>query len=160
MAFLDEVKKVTWQSPRMLLGILLFLLAAVGMTVAAFMPSLGGGVPAVASVVLLIAFALVEPRLMYGRGDAPSTMRVAVLMVVATFMLVVIKSGWENHAAPALDSTWAWVLGIALTGKVAQVVGERPSPATPAPPLVGNAAPAVGNTVVQATSGPKFQPQP
>ncbi len=52
-----------------------------------------------------------------------SAMRFAVLMVVMLFVVITFKAGWSVGLAELkIDSTWAWILGIAFGGKVAQSV--------------------------------------
>ena len=59
------------------------------------------------------------------QAPAPSTMRVAVLIIVSVFALLALKNGWNQTEIPELDSHWMWLLGVALGAKAAQSFAEN-----------------------------------
>ena len=95
-----------------------------------------GSVPACALVLSMFGFALRFPTLLQDGSTTPdgvpnvSTMRVAVLMIVSAFTLVVAKLGWASPSLAELkiDSSWAWVLAAALGGKATQSFAETGAP--------------------------------
>ena len=120
-------------------GTLLVLLGACGLAIAAALPLFhsainDGALAACALILILFGSAFVFPTLLQdgtvSEAGAPnvSTMRIAVLMIVSVFALVVVKAGWATPTLADLkiDSSWAWVLAAAFGGKAAQSFAEAP----------------------------------
>ena len=93
----------------------------------------GGGVAAVGLFLVILGLVFWFPTLLSDDTGATSTMRVAVLMVVALFVVLTTKAGW---GAPDLEhlklpETWVWVLAAALGGKAFQSFAESSGPSAP-----------------------------
>ena len=125
-------------SPLRTPGALLLALGAIGLGVTGLNalfhgPINDGALPACALLLILFGFALLFPTLLQDGTSAASgaanvsTMRLAVLMIVSVFTLVVVKAGWGSTLADLkIDSSWAWVLAAAFGGKAAQSFAENP----------------------------------
>jgi hypothetical protein len=100
-----------------------------------------GGTAAVGLFLIILGLVYSFPSLLTDDTGATSTMRVAVLMIVALFVVLTTKAGWGATDLAHLDlqKQWAWVLAAALGGKAAQSLAEN---LTPAAPSVDGAKPA------------------
>jgi uncharacterized membrane protein len=76
---------------------------------------------------ILLGIAMLYPDMLKGPDNSTSAMRVAVFMVVSVFVILTIKVFWSCDAIERfkLDHIWAYVLGIALGGKVVQSAWEN-----------------------------------
>jgi hypothetical protein len=59
-------------------------------------------------------------------GGEPSTMRILTLIIVLTFAVLVVRTGWNTGTLPNLDnqSNWVWLITAALGGKALQKFAE------------------------------------
>jgi len=114
------------------LGALLLGTGMVGFVVATFgrwasTAPIPGEVPAVSLFFVIIGLVFYFPDLLKDETKATSSMRVVVLMTVSVFLLLTVKSGWSANSLSELklDQSWAWVLAVALGGKVLQSFSEH-----------------------------------
>jgi hypothetical protein len=112
-------------------GLVLIALGVIGLSAAALVRMIAGFVvpgdlPAVSMFLLLIGLVFWFPDLVKDGGGGNSSMRVAVLMVVSLFTILTLKAGWTvaSIAELKIDSSWAWVLGVAFGAKMAQSFAE------------------------------------
>lgn len=86
-----------------------------------------GSIPAIGFLIIMLGIALLFPDMLRGSTKSISSMRVAVLMVVSVFVVMVIKAGWNSTSLKdiEIDNTWAYIIGIALGSKAAQTVVEK-----------------------------------
>jgi hypothetical protein len=114
------------------LGLFLVAAGALGLSWAAIEtlldgPANAGGVAATGLFLVILGMVFWFPTLLSDDTGATSTMRVAVLMVVALFVVLTTKAGWN---APDLEhlklpETWVWVLAAAFGGKAFQSFAEN-----------------------------------
>jgi hypothetical protein len=90
----------------------------------------GGGAAACAGVLLLLALLVDRPTLIMDdapeAGGEPSTMRILTLIIVLTFAVLVVRTGWNTGTLPNLDNqgNWVWLITAALGGKALQKFAE------------------------------------
>jgi Ca2+/Na+ antiporter len=79
-------------------------------------------------LITMLGMAFFFPDLLKSKLDGTtSTLRIAVFMVVAVFVFLVVKIGWTCPSLKEfqLDSTWAYVLAVALGAKTVQSFSEN-----------------------------------
>jgi hypothetical protein len=90
----------------------------------------GGGAAACAGVLLFIALLVQHPSLIMDdapdAGGEPSTMRILTVIIVLTFAVLVLRTGWNSGSLPTLEnqSNWIWLVTAALGGKALQKFAE------------------------------------
>ena len=95
-----------------------------------------GGAMAAAFFAVIIGLILRFPTLIQdGTNDQKSennasTMRIAVILIISVFSILLIKTGWsaQTIADLKIDSTWIGILGVVLGGKVFQSFAENQGP--------------------------------
>jgi hypothetical protein len=113
------------------IGFGLIVVGVIGLSAAALLRVFWGSVvpgdlPAVSMFFLLIGLMFWFPDLIKDGGGGNSSIRVAVLMVVSLFTILTLKAGWTvaDIAELKIDSSWAWVLGVAFGAKMGQSFAE------------------------------------
>jgi hypothetical protein len=94
----------------------------------------GGGAAAAVGILLVLALILYAPALIMDdspeQGGEPSTMRILSLAIVATFCVLMLRTGWNSNNAvgslPSLqnEGNWVWLVTAALGGKALQKFAE------------------------------------
>ena len=90
----------------------------------------GGGAAAAVGVLLVLALILKAPSLIMDASPAqdgePSTMRILTLVIVVTFCVIMLRTGWNSDSLPSLkdQSEWVWLVTAALGGKAVQKFAE------------------------------------
>jgi hypothetical protein len=124
---------VTEEKTTVMLGNILVAGGMIAMLVATIANrDTSSGVVAAAMIAAMIGLVFRFPTLLQDgtvtedNKPAVSTMRVVVLIVVATFVLLTVRAGWSAKGLDMLkiDQSWAWVLGVVLGGKAVQSFGE------------------------------------
>ncbi|RYY62546.1 MAG: hypothetical protein EOO05_02400 [Chitinophagaceae bacterium] len=90
-------------------------------------PAQESTVVAIGFFLIMLGLAFLFPEMLEGPGQSVSSMRVTVYMVVSVFVFLAVKIGWAtgSFAEFQLDSTWAYILAIALGSKAVQSLGEN-----------------------------------
>ena len=76
---------------------------------------------------IMLGMAFFFPGMLKNKvSNEVSNMRIASYMIVCIFILLSVKIGWACNSFEkfTLDSTWAWILGVALGSKTIQSLGE------------------------------------
>ena len=96
-----------------------------------------GKLAATGILMIMIGMAFRFPSLLKDDNHGLSTMRLVVFMIIAVFVTVVLKIGWDANSFDVLkiDSNWTFIIIAALTGKAVQAIGtkiaEKIKPSTP-----------------------------
>jgi hypothetical protein len=94
----------------------------------------GGGAAACVGVLILLALVVERPELIMDdspdAGGEPSTMRILTLIVVLTFAVLVLRTGWNTQSLPTLENqgNWIWLITAAFGGKALQKFAEVREP--------------------------------
>jgi hypothetical protein len=73
---------------------------------------------------LMIGISFVFPTLLKGINNEMSAMRVLVYMIIAVFITLVIKNGWNSEDFKEIDTNWMYIILAALGGKTVQSYTE------------------------------------
>lgn len=138
-----------------IIGAAMFVVGAAIFLIAAFMNVPSGSVPAAAFLIIILAIGCYFPELFQDGSNAPSTLRICVLMVVAVFTLIMVKVGWEIHDLSKFyaNESWIYILGLAFGAKVTQSFAEFLSGrlgkkgSTPPAPASSSSSPAAKTSV-------------
>jgi hypothetical protein len=90
----------------------------------------GGGAAAASGVLLLLALLVDRPALIMDdapdAGGEPSTMRILTLIIVLTFAVLMVRTGWNTGTLPSLENqgNWIWLVTAAIGGKALQKFAE------------------------------------
>lgn len=79
---------------------------------------------AAAFLFLMIGISFVFPTLLKGINNEMSAMRVLVYMIIAVFITLVIKNGWNHDDLGEVDTNWMYIVLAALGGKAVQSYTE------------------------------------
>lgn len=99
----------------------------------AWYPGLGytaGGSAACAGVLFFLALLVERPTLIMDdapeAGGEPSTMRILTVIIVLTFAVLMLRTGWNTGSLPSLENqgNWVWLVTAALGGKALQKFAE------------------------------------
>jgi len=117
------------------------------------------GVPgnrlAVGLALLLVALPILYPTMLREAGQAVSTMRVVVYVIVGLFSTITIRVAWNVSTLGDLkiDPWWATVVSAAIGGKVLQSLGESAVPADKERPTTPPQLPPRGPSAISAGKG-------
>lgn len=138
-----------------LIGAIMFIVGAVTFLLAAFMRVQSGGVPAAAFLIIILSIGCYFPDLFQDGSNAPSTLRICVLMVVAVFSVIMVKAGWEVRDLSHFyaNESWIYILGLAFGAKVTQSFAEFMSGRLG---KKGNAAPSISTRPASSMTAPSI----
>ena len=138
------------------IGAVMFAIGAIVFLVAGFMQVQSGSVPAAAFLIILLSIGCYFPELFQDGSNAPSTLRICVLMVVSVFAVMTVKVGWvfTDFSQFFVHESWIYILGLAFGAKLTQSfaelisgkLGKKGGPSTVAGTGVNAASTNVGNT--------------